>query len=214
MPIGDGLVLMAGYRYAGFNEELDIKQASTILGGGASGFAGSSITAPGGVFIRDFFKARDQFYGGQVGLTSRFAFGDLAFEPVIKVAVGTTEQLLDISGSTTRLPDGATVPGGVLALPTNSGRHVGHEISVIPEFELKFHYQLGPGLSVFAGYDFLYWSNVVRPAEQINPSINPTQQPTSLTFGTPNNGPPQPTMVIHAGDLFVNGFTFGVEVRY
>ena len=59
-----------------------------------------------------------------------------------------------------------TLPGGILALPSNGGRRSDGEFTAVPEVEIKLGYQVGPYLSCTIGYNFLYWSRVVRPGQR------------------------------------------------
>jgi hypothetical protein len=63
-----------------------------------------------------------------------------------------------------------------------------------------------------AGYDFLYWSRVARPGEQIDRSLNLTQSPV---FGTGTLvGPACPAPLIDSTDYFVHGLNFGFALVY
>ena len=138
-----------------------------------------------------------------------------------KVALGSTHQVVNIQGDTTQtaLPGGfAPMPGsfagGIYALPTNSGRRFANEFSVIPALELKVGYQLTQRLRATLGYDFMYWNQVVRPGNQIDHSINPTQ---SVPFGTTGGvlvGPAVPAALFNRTDFWAQGVSFGLELRF
>src|SRR5262249_6596375 len=113
------------------------------------------------------------------------------------------------------LTDGTVVvlPGGLLALPTNIGDHSHDEFSVVPEFRINLGYQVTEHLRAFVGYTFLYWTQVVRPGEQINLNVNSTQIATSLLFG-PLAGPAQPSFSFRHSDFWAQGLNLGVEFRF
>jgi len=67
--------------------------------------------------------------------------------------------------------------GGLLALPSNIGTQTRNRFAVIPELGVKVGYQLTDHIRVYAGYNFLYASSVVRPGNQIDPVINRAQLP-------------------------------------
>jgi hypothetical protein len=54
------------------------------------------------------------------------------------------------------------VPGGLLALSSNSGNLSQTRFSVVPELALKADYQVTPQWRIIAGYDLLYWTEVQR----------------------------------------------------
>ena len=62
-------------------------------------------------------------------------------------------------------------------------------LAVVPEVALKLGYQVTPGLRIHAGYDFLYWSNVVRPGNVIDTGINPSQLPPGPLVGASRPAP-------------------------
>src|SRR5262249_40022373 len=105
------------------------------------------------------------------------------------------------------------LPGGLLALPSNSGRyHVG-EFSAIPQIGLQLAYQFNPQVRAFVGYNFLYWSNVARPGDQVDPGVNPSQVP-ALRDGLHATGPARPASAVHETDFWAQGLSVGAEFRY
>jgi hypothetical protein len=63
------------------------------------------------------------------------------------------------------------------------------------------------------GYNFLYWSSVVRASDQVNRIVNPTQVPSSQAFGVAV-GPAQPRSDLRSTDFWAQGLNFGLEFRY
>jgi hypothetical protein len=63
------------------------------------------------------------------------------------------------------------------------------------------------------GYTFLYWSQVVRPGNQIDTTVNTTQVPTHPEFG-PLTGPAQPMVPFRTTDFWAQGISLGVEVTF
>ena len=53
----------------------------------------------------------------------------------------------------------------------------------------------------------------MRPGDQIDPVINPTQLPTPAGPGT-LVGPARPAFAFHETDLWVHGINFGGEFRF
>ena len=84
---------------------------------------------------------------------------------------------------------------------------------MVPECSLTFGVQVTQRLRIYAGYNFLYWSNVVRPGDQINPSINRAQIPLSGAFA-PVMQPTQPSPLFRSSDLWVHGIDVGLAFHF
>jgi hypothetical protein len=232
--VADALV---GFRYADLLEKLSIDTASTAVGPGVADifFAGGFVGFPTTVATTDSFQTRNQFYGGQIGARASACYDRFSLDLTGKVALGANEQTINISGSTSTYLPGtsgptpgappffgppgppafATAPGGLLALPSNSGHFTETKFSVIPEIELRLKARVWRNLSAFVGYDFMYWSEVVRPGDQIQHAINPLQSPSNpnLVYA-PGTPPALPTVPFHESSFWAQGLTFGVEFKY
>ena len=128
------------------------------------------------------------------------------------MAIGGTSERITISGSTVTTVPGTgstTNSGGLLAMPTNIGQYSHTGFSVVPHLELKLGYDLTPNLRATVGYDIIYWSNVVRPGDQISSSVN-----TSQASGGTLTGVPGPILNLHQTDLWVQGISVGSEYRF
>ena len=196
---------LAGFRYADLYEKLNISTLSADI-----------LTNPNTVlFQSDQFNTRNQFYGGQVG--SRFNWqGDrFSFDVTGKLALGATHQSVDIQGFSTQAGPGGvngTFPGGFFTQPSNIGRFTSNQFSVIPSLDMKFHVFLTPHLRAFIGYDFMYWSQVLRPGNQIDRNLNLSQ---SAIFGNGVlSGPANPAPLFNRTDFWAQGMTFGFELRF
>jgi hypothetical protein len=133
-----------------------------------------------------------------------------------KIALGTTQQLATIEGSSTLLVPGAapvTAAGGILAQITNAGRHYRSEFSAVPEAGLNLGYQITERLTATVGYTFIYWSNVLRPGNQIDHTINPALPPTDQDFGN-GLGQNRPAFAFHSSDFWAQGINLGLVFRY
>jgi hypothetical protein len=232
--------LLAGFRYLDLAEDLSIAQNSNILPGGVFtlpdgstqflqggtanfGNAVAPVVAPSQISVRDLFRVRNQFYGGQVGFRAEGQLGDAFVVVNGKVALGGTEETLKINGLTSitpgalgtgLIPGGNSLPAGLFALGTNSGRNTRNSFAVVPELGIQVGYYLTPRIRGFVGYDYLYWSTIIRPGEQIDRNVNRTQLPTSALFGTPLQGPPRPVMAFHETDYWAHGVSVGFDFTY
>jgi hypothetical protein len=200
------LDLFGGYRFLALEEELTITEDLLALDG-------NTAVTPGTRFqVLDRFRTENYFHGGQIGLSGEYRAGNLIVGGRGSVALGVTHSEVEIAGSTVVTSPGqasAAFAGGLLAQPTNSGRFEEDEFAVVPEVGVTLGYQVLPGLRATVGYNFLYWSQVLRPGEQIDLTVNPTQLPPGTLAG-----PAVPARTGRSSDLFVHGLTFGVELRY
>ena len=205
--------MLGGFRYLQLNEGIAITENTRVnpaLPLGSPFFGGSTIS------ISDRFDTRNNFYGGQVGLRGQISSGRMFVEVQSKVALGVTNQVVDIHGSTSiTSPGGATVvtPVGFLASGSNSGHFVRDRFTVVPEVGVNAGYLVTDHLRVFVGYNFLYWSSVVRPADQIDIGLSGTQIPTDTRFN-PAAGPARPAVLVRDTGFWAQGISFGAEFRY
>src|SRR5262249_35469633 len=143
----------------------------------------------------------------------RLLYG-FSLDVIATVALGSTHQVLDVAGSTAQFTPGSAVPvataaGGLFALPGNIGR-TGHDtVSGHPVAEVKVAWSVSERVRLTLGYDFLYWTRVLRPADQIPGVINTTSAPSQATFGS--GGPSAPAAGFRHSDLPVQGLSFGAE---
>jgi hypothetical protein len=130
-----------------------------------------------------------------------------------KIALGWTHEEIDVAGSSAQLGTLAgPIPGGFFAQATNSGQRSRNEFAVVPEVNFRVGCHLCRRVWVFAGYEFLYWSRVARPGDQIDRGLNLSQSPV---FGTGTLvGATRPQPLSNSTDYFVHGLNFGLEVRY
>src|SRR5207244_8299127 len=206
-----------GFRSVHLDEDLSIIQNSILLPGASAGFAGSPINPPGGVSLTDRFDDRNDFYGAQVGLRGEYGGGGFFVNASGKVAIGGTHEVTNTAGVTEHFPftgSSTLVPGGLLALATNSGRARHDMFAVVPELGINVGYQINPLWRVFVGYNFLYISDVVRPGDQVNRTVNPNFVPVSQQFGTLTGTALQPAPSFQRTDFWVQGINLGLEFRY
>jgi hypothetical protein len=207
--------LLVGVRALELAESLGILQASQALASGGLSFEGTGLAPPDGIILADRFQTRNQFYGGQIGWRSECRWAPFFLTATVEAAVGWSFQSVNVLGNTTLVAPGLIerAPGGLLALPTNIGRTTRETLAAVPQVGLKVGYICADWLRLYVGYDFLYWSSVVRPGGQVNTTINQTQVPSSPFFG-PFSGPAQPAPLFMTRDFWVQGVNFGVEVHY
>jgi hypothetical protein len=207
---GARLDALLGFRYLRLHEDLAVAEDLTT-GAAAAGLA-TGLTPGTRFVVSDGFRTENRFYGGQLGLAGQVRRGRLWLDVVGKLGIGSTHEVVSIDGRTTVMAPGQTLttqPGGLLALPSNSGRFASDEFTVVPELGIRLGYQVGGGLRVFVGYDLLYWNEAARPGEQIDLAINTTQIPPGTLVGVSR---PAPTG--RDTNLFLHGVSAGLEFRW
>jgi hypothetical protein len=176
--------------------------------------------------LNDSFNTSNQFYGGQFG--SRLSVrGDwFSLDVTGKVAVGSGHQIVDIQGSVTQsgpnplVPPGlGTFAGGLFAQSTNIGRFNANPLSVpfmvLPSLEVKLACQITERIRAYAGYDFMYWTQVLRPGNQIDHNVNLSQNAVLDPNGVGTLvGPAQPTPLFNRSEFWAQGVSIGLEFRY
>jgi hypothetical protein len=205
---------LVGFRYLSLEENLGVTQISTALPGGVLGFNGTSVTAPASIGVTDAFQTRNQFFGGQVGTQLDFHYWRCFLDMTGKLGIGNTYESFNSAGQTTLLVGRApvaSVPGGLSALPgqTLTSRSA---FTLVPEFGLNLGIDVTCNFRLFVGYTFLYWDDVIRPGNQINSAVNPSNVPSSLAFGT--GGPAASSTPIHNTDFWAQGVNVGFALRY
>jgi hypothetical protein len=206
---------LLGVRFLNLEEGLDMAQQTNVLGNGVAFFNGLPVRAPGGVIVTDDFQTRNNFYGGQVGAQAALHFKNVSITVLGKLAMGTMEQQINITGQTTLLMAGVPTfgtPGGLLALASNSGRFNTNRFALVPEGAATVSVQLTDKIHISAGYTYLNINNVVRAGNQINRLVDPTQLPSSQTFT--NTVGTQPTLNFNRSTFWAEGLTVGLGLTF
>jgi hypothetical protein len=209
--------LLAGFRNINLNESLTITENVVGLPTAPEPFTNQLIT------VTDRFATQNNFYGGNLGADARWYWGRWSVDARAQVALGDTVQILNINGSQHLVPGVPTASGlvvqnftgGLLALPSNIGHFTHNAFSVVPEIGINLGYQILPNLRGYVGYNFLYWSNVIRPGTSISRVVDLTQIPNFLP--NPSAVPPAPgtpAPFFHEVGLWAQGLTFGLEFVY
>ena len=215
--------LLVGFRYADLIDNYTYQDRSSLTAAGiaqqqALFFNGvANVPVGNSVGAIDNFRTRNQFYGGQVGLQGEWERGRFILGATGKLALGVTHQALEVQGSSFQVVNAtgaiaAVAPGGVLALPTNIGIQSDNHFAVVPEITVKVGYRLTDALTASVGYNFMYWSSVVRPFKNVPTSSNTFLIPTDGTFGI--GGGPGPASIFERSSFWAQGINFGLEYKY
>jgi hypothetical protein len=190
---------LVGYRFLQVHEGLFVGQSGNLLTPGG----------PAPFHLGDQVDAHNRFHGGQIGLRADARKGPVFVEVAGKVAFGATTEVVRINGLTGPTPVAA---GGLLALPSNSGRVARDVFAVVPEAGWKFGFEHDKH-RVFVGYDFLYLSDGVRAGDQIDRVVNLGQVPVLGGSGA-FAGPERPRLAVKSTDLWLQGLMIGMETRW
>ena len=195
----DGLL---GFKHLNLNEALDLTaDIQRDVTGGRSVVLG-----------HDHFGTRSEFYGSTVGVRGIRSGRRLQVSTSGAIGLGFNANEVNVSGSRLQgSPSGlvTVTPGFVFAEPTNLGTFQHRNFSVVPDGKLGLSYWLRRRLAVDVSYSALYWNNVVRPGDQIDRVVNPTQR-----GGGPLVGDPRPSPLFHRTDLWFHAVGFGVTYRF
>lgn len=191
---------LAGGRYVNYDDGLDINSEW------------STVAAPGVTrTFQDSFDARNQIYGGQLGGYFSAHKGIFFADFWGKLLIGNNHQTVKITGTSgTAGPGGsAVVPGGLYAQPTNIGDRSRDRFVFMPEVGVNAGIQLTERLRIKGGYNFMYITSVVRPGDQIDANLNPSQFNGGVLVGTAN-----PAFNFRDTDFWAHGFSGTIEFRY
>lgn len=194
---------IGGYRYLKLDERILVREdLNSLLDG-----------VPGTFDIYDRFDTSNEFHGADFGFIWEWESTKWSLELLSKLAIGNTDQRVNIRGQTTVANDGAafTEEGGLLALRSNSGSYQRDVFSVVPEIGVTLGYKITPRLRATAGYTLLYWSRVARPGDHIDLDVNPNLLPPVVE---PVVGPERPQFEWHDSALLAHGLNLGLDYRF
>jgi len=206
-----GVDYLAGVRYLNLDEAILMQE--NITRGNIDPFPNSFVR------VRDQFRTENDFYGGQVGLVGFWRSGRWSVEGRGKLAAGVTHQTIRIAGDQLIVPNNGSAPtsvqGGLLALPgANIGTFTQNRFAVVPEIGVNVGYWLTDNIRIFGGYNFLYWSSVARPGDQIDRNLDRLRIPNFSAGGAMPIGVARPTVPLATTDFWAQGVSTGIEFRW
>jgi hypothetical protein len=207
-----------GMRYLDFDESFSVTRFSQYVSN-PQNIPAYNFLAGSTIHEQESFAARNQFWGGQIGVRGRLIF-ESAFvvSGTFQLALGTTNETITIQGSQTRtLPGGTSVtyPGGLLALPSNIGTFERNKFTQVPVFDLNVACPVSNHLTVSLGFNALYWSRLVRPESQADRVVDITQIPNyPAAVGVMSSGQQRPVVPFNQSNLWLVGLLVGAEVRW
>jgi hypothetical protein len=195
----DGLV---GYRYFQLDDSIQITERSTSL----------RSNLPGSFVIRDLFETKNEFHGGEVGMTYEVLNGPWVLDMLVKVAIGNNRQLVRANGQSDITEAGITETynSGMLVQRSNRGEFEQNRFAMLPELGINLGYHLTPNWRATVGYSLLYLGGIVRAGDQIDLDLNPNLLPPEVS---PFAGPLRPQVLFRETDFWAHGLSVGLELR-
>jgi hypothetical protein len=194
---------LLGYRYLRYQEDLTFSEILVSTDPGGTVDIGTEFD------VYDEFATWNEFHGIDMGLQWWFNHGNWSAELLTKMAVGSVFNTVEVFGETLVTPPADTAyltEGGLLAQPTNMGRYHANEFAVLPEVGIKLRRRLTHSFVLMLGYNVMFVNHVMRTGDQIDTAINISQ-----TGGNPLIGPARPTIPLIDSNLWVHGFSIGLE---
>jgi hypothetical protein len=204
-----------GFRYLNLTETLEVDDSVQPLVSNFLTFLGQPVDTSSVLYDFDRFKTTNNFFGGQLGGRLTWTQGPFSIEAVSKIALGATEEHTSISGATTVVTGSgaaSSAAGGVLATTANIGGYSQSRFAFVPEEDLNLNIALTPYISARIGYSFIYWSNVVRPGDQVTRVTSPTLVPSDPGYGT--GGPNEPGNIFHTTSYWAQGLNVGLDFHF
>jgi len=211
--------VLFGGRFAELTENLSFATSSTGISDPNTDLILNTV---------DQFNVRNDFYGWQVGTRAEAQWGNFEFRASAKLALGDMHQVANLNGFAVtnffNAPAGGpftgvptqVIPGsGAFVQPSNLGRVSRDSFAVAPELGVTLGYRLTDAIRVFAGYDFFYLSNVLRPGDQIDRGINLSQTVQSAIAGNAAAAAgTRPAAAAAFPDFWAQGLHLGLKLRY
>jgi hypothetical protein len=199
--------LYYGYRYFNLTDEVTVTEDLLTTA--------ATPLLPAGVRFQiiDHFRTSNNFNGGVIGVIAERQYDCWVVGFRAGCALGANYQTIEITGATTTTPPGGvptTLPGGLLTQSSNIGHYERSTFAVMPELGVKLGCQITNYLQLYAGYNFLYLSNVVRAGDQIDLRVNPNLLPPGNGLG----GPALPAVLFKTTDFWAQGVSVGVRLNY
>jgi hypothetical protein len=156
------------------------------------------------VRLLDEFNTENQFNGLILGVMTEHQICCMTLRGKARVSVGNMHQSVSINGATT--VNGVldqNEPGGLFTASSNIGNYSQDQFAAVTEAGLSLGYYITPRTQVTVGYNLMYWSNIVRPGEQINTVIDDLNVP-----------PTSPTFQFHTSSFWVQSLTLGLNCEF
>lgn len=190
--------LLGGFMYSYLRDSLDVSTSSRN--------ALLTITNR-----TDRFNAKNDYYAGLVGFVAELRTCSWAVQCIGKVGLGNMIKHVDIKGKTATMSGSTTTTfkGGLLALPSNIGNHSEGQFEALPQLYVNLQVRLWSHFWLKAGYMLLFWPDVALAGEQVDLTLNETQQDGGTLIG-----PSVPKFIFNDKSFTLQGFTLGLSILF
>jgi hypothetical protein len=162
---------------------------------------------PGPTFtVRDSLLTQNEFHGGHFGLKGQYRWGALGLDLSTKAGFGNMSQRALLAGET----DGIAGEGGLLVQPSNAGMHQRDEFSYMHDVGVKLTYYPVEQLKLSVGYSMVFFSDVLRPGDQIE-TIDGQPAVDSRWFTGQGT---RPEFNFNSTHFYLHGLNVGLECRF
>lgn len=188
-----------GFMYLNLSESLNFRTASYPVPAG-----------PALLSTVDTFNTRNQFYGGLMGFRAEYRPLCWLYVALLgKTGLGDMHQTATVSGASSGTMVGGPFSTGIFTQGSNVGQRTRDEFAIVSLTTAQVGVEPASYVRIFAGYDFLYANTVLRPGDQIDRAINPTQ-----FFGGQLVGAARPQPLFQSTYFWAQGVNVGLELRY
>jgi hypothetical protein len=207
---------LGGFLYLNLRDDLTMSQSSNVLPFGVGFFDSLPVQTGGTISLTDDIRTLNQFYGGQIGFKAGVNWWRFSLAGVAKIGLGSMRESANLSGNTTATTAFGTAmaPGGLYVLSTNAGNYNRNILTVVPQGTLTFGIEITQQIKLTVGYTIIYISDVARPGNLIDRTINRTELPTSQTYNPTVPGPQRPGFSWSGTDFWAQGINIGLSLRF
>jgi hypothetical protein len=132
------------------------------------------------VRLFDEINTENSFHGVILGILTEHQMCCMTIRGKARVSVGSMHQRVDIDGGTSI--NGVldqNEPGGLFTATSNIGSRSQDQFCAVTEAGIALGYYINPNVQFTVGYNLIYWSNVVRPGEQIDTVVDDLNVPAT-----------------------------------
>ncbi len=190
------LDFVTGYHFSRINDNLRISSTRTVTE------VGGNIPLGTVTDVVDQFDVRNAFHGAILGLVHECDCRCWTWTALGRISIGSMHERVIIDGSTRiAVPDEdpTVTAGGLFTGEENIGEFSRSEFTAVTEVGLTLAYKWGQCTRLSVGYSFIYWNDVLRPGDQIDPRV-----------GEDPSGNIHPRFRFNHGDFWVQGINLGL----
>jgi hypothetical protein len=211
---------LAGFRYLLYKEDLTLASSTRLTSvPGVADPGTTSLPTDLNFSTLDRIRLWNHFFGGQAGVDFDIKCGSFFLYARGQLALGDMHQVAQVNGITQvtnndprTLPASSTTAGGLLSSPADIGRQSRDRFAYLPEVNLKLGYQFTSWLRGYVGFDALMIDHAARAGD--SSSINTVNANVTVAGSANTANVATPSFRFRDSDVWAQGLTFGMEVRY